>query len=220
MASESTTRWPLLNERLPIASSATREGGRRQPRSVWLLVGLAFFCGGLVSAAGFSIGWRHQAQRNTDAESALATATARTHALERHLGVLQATLASARRAEARQHRTAAAATASKQAVVSAAARIGAESIATGAAAASVSSGADALTANADRIANELKTLETYLTTTSTGQLDPGYIASQTGYLIRQLGKLQTAGGSLGASIGSFDAALRTLTRSAGALSAR
>jgi hypothetical protein len=187
---------------------------------VWLLTGLAFLCGGLVSAAGFSIGWRHQAQRNTDAESALATATARTHALERHVVALQGTLASARQAEARQHQAATAATASQQAVVSAAAKVGGDATATGNAGTSVSSGAGALTVTADRVANELKTLETYLTTTPTGQLDPGYIASQTGYLVRQLGKLQTAGGSLGASIGSFDAALRRLTRSAGALSTR
>ena len=187
---------------------------------MWLLVGLAFLCGGLVSAAGFSIGWRHQAQRNTDAESALATATARTHALERHIAALQATLASTRRAEARQHQAATAAAASQRAVVGAAAVVGADAIDTSSAATSVSSGAGALTARADRTANELKTLETYLTTTPTGQLDPGYIASQTGYLTRQLGKLQTAGGNLGASIGSFEVALRKLTRSAAALSTR
>jgi len=220
MASESTTRWPLLNERAPLPPTAMREGARRPARSVWLLIGLAFLCGGLVSAAAFSIGWRHQAQRNTDAETALATATARTHALERHVTALQATLASARRAETRAHQTAAAAAASKQATVSAAARVGADATATSSAAGSVSSGAGALTATADRIASELKTLETYLTTTPTGALDPGYIASQTGYLTRQLGKLQTAGGTLGASIGSFEAALRKLTRSAGALSTR
>jgi hypothetical protein len=220
MASESTTRWPLLNERTPAAPATPRAGNRRQPRSAWLLTGLAFLCGGLISAAGFSIGWRHQAQRNTDAEAALATATARTHALERHVASLQATLASARRAETRAHETAAAAGASKQAVVSAAAKVGADATATSSAAGSVSSGAGALNATADRIASELKTLETYLTTTPTGQLDPGYIASQTGYLTRQLGKLQTAGRTLGASIGSFEAALRKLTRSAGALSTR
>jgi hypothetical protein len=220
MGSESTTRWPLLNERAPMAPPTTREGGRKPPRSVWLLTGLAFLCGGLVSAAAFSIGWRHQAQRNTAAETALATATARTHALQRHVAALETTVASARQAEARQHRAAAAATASEQTVVSAAAKVSADATASSSAASSVSSSAGALTATADRIANELKTLETYLTTTPTGQLDPGYIASQTGYLTRQLGKLQTAGGSLGASIGSFDAALRKLTRSAAALSSR
>jgi hypothetical protein len=220
MASESTTRWPLLNERLPMAPPTTQAERRRPPRSVWLLTGLAFLCGGLVSAAGFSIGWRHQAQRNTDAETALATATAHKHALDRQIVALQATLARTRGAEARAHQTASAAAASEQAAVSAAANVGADATASNRAAASVSSAAGALTATADRIASELKTLETYLTTTPTGRLDPGYIASQTGYLTRQLGKLQTAGGGLGASIGSFDAALRKLMRSAGALSTR
>ena len=37
---------------------ATRPARRRSARSVWLLTGLAFICGGLVSAAAFSIGWR------------------------------------------------------------------------------------------------------------------------------------------------------------------
>jgi hypothetical protein len=187
---------------------------------VWLLTGLAFLCGGLVSAAGFSIGWRHQAQRNTDAETALATATAHTQALERQIVTLQTTLARTRGAEARARQTATAAAASERAALSAAAKVGADATASNSAAASVSSGAGALTATADRIASELKTLETYLTTTPTGRLDPGYIASQTGYLTRQLGKLQTAGGGLGASIGSFDAALRKLMRSAVALSTR
>src|SRR4029077_7493494 len=173
MASESTTRWPLLNERLPIAPTTTRAGGRRPPRSVWLLTGLAFLCGGLVSAAGFSIGWRHQAQRNTDAETALATATARTHGLQRRVAALEATLTSARRAETRQHQVAVVAAASERAVTGAAAKVGADATASNSAAASVSSGAGVLTATADRIASELKTLETYLTTTPTGSLDPG-----------------------------------------------
>jgi hypothetical protein len=74
-----------------------------------------------------------------------------------------------------------------------------------------------LTASATRIASELKTLETYLTTTPAGQLDPGYIASQTAYLAQQLTRLQTAGGNLGDSVTSFEAAVRRLTRQAGTL---
>jgi len=73
------------------------------------------------------------------------------------------------------------------------------------------------TASATRIASELKTLNTYLTTTPAGQLDPGYIASQTAYLAQQLARLQADGGNLGDSVVSFQAALRKLTRAAGAL---
>src|ERR1700761_3324293 len=104
MASESTTRWPLLDERVPMAPAAARATGRRPPRSVWLLTGLAFICGGLVSAAGFSIGWRHQAPRNPDTETAPATATARTHTLERRIAALQASLTTAQLASNREHR--------------------------------------------------------------------------------------------------------------------
>jgi hypothetical protein len=217
MTSESTTRWPLLDERRPFTQATSSSPRRKLPRSAWLLTGLAFLCGGLVSAAGFSIGWRHQAQRDTAAQTALAAATARTHKLEQRTSALQASLAAARRATAREHAAATAAAASERDLVGAAAKVGDEATASSAAAASVSSGAGSLTASATRIASELKTLETYLTTTPASQLDPGYIASQTAYLAQQLTRLQTAGGNLGDSVTSFEAAVRRLTRQAGAL---
>jgi hypothetical protein len=211
VTSESTTRWPLLNERAPIVHAPERVDRRKLPRSAWLLTGLAFLCGGLVSAAAFSIGWRHQAQRDTAARSALAAATARTHAL-------RASLAAARGEEARQQQAAAAAIASERSLRAAATRVGAQAAASGGAASSVASGADTLTTAAARIASELKTLDTYLTTTPPAELDSGYITTQTVYLSRQLTNLQTAAGTLGASVRSFDAAVRKLTRSAAPLS--
>jgi hypothetical protein len=211
MTSESTTRWPLLDERVPFAHATHETRPRRRPRSTWLLVGLAFLCGGLVSAAGFSIGWRHQAQRGTAAEAALATATARTHGLERRLSTLQASLAAARAA-------AASAAASERALRGSAAKIAADGAASSHTAASVSSEAGSLSASASRVASELRTLETYLTTTPAGQLDPGYVTSQTTYLSRQLSKLQTLGGNLGDSVASFEAAVRKLTNQTAALS--
>jgi len=63
MTSESTTRWPLPQERAPLATETHRVRGYRLTRSAWVLMGLAFVCGGLVSAAAFSIGWRHQIGR-------------------------------------------------------------------------------------------------------------------------------------------------------------
>jgi hypothetical protein len=210
VTSDSTTqaRWPVLNERrTPLPETAARPARRKSARSVWLFTGLAFVCGGLVSAAGFSIGWRNQSQRNTAAATALAAATARTHTLQHRVALLRASLADSRS-------KAATAAAGEQALARAAAKVGTEAITAGSAAAPVSSGAGALTASATRIASELKTLETYLTTTPAGQLDPGYIASQTGYLSRQLTKLQSAGGSLDSSIASFESAVRKLTRDA------
>jgi hypothetical protein len=195
---------------VPFTAATPRPRRRKLPRFAWLLIGLAFVCGGLVSAAGFSIGWRHQAQRNTAAEAALTNATARVRTLEAALG-------KARLATAREHQAATTAAVSERALVGLAAKVGPDAAASGNAAASVSSGAGSLTASAGRVASELKTLETYLTTTPSGQLDPGYIASQTGYLSRQLAKLQATGGSLGTSVAAFEAAVRELTRDAAAV---
>ncbi len=210
MTSEST-RWPLLEERTRFVTATLPAARRKPPRSVWLLTGLAFLCGGLISAAGFSIGWRHQAQHDTATQAALAAATARGRALER-------ALATTRRAEARQQQAAAAAAASQQSVIDAAAKVRAQATASQTAASVVSSGAGTITASAGRIASELKTLETYLSSTPAGQLDPGYIASQTAYLTRQLTKLQRDGGTLGGSVAAFESAIGRLTRSAAGLS--
>jgi len=68
--------------------------------------------------------------------------------------------------------------------------------------------------------SELKTLDTYLTSTPTAQLDPGYIASQAAYVGRQLTRLQGDAGALGSSIARFEAGLRALSRDAQALKTR
>jgi hypothetical protein len=212
MTSDST-RWPLLEERAPFATSGRSTRGRKTPRSVWLLTGLAFLCGGLVSAAAFSIGWRHQAQRNTAAQSALATATARTHRLAEKVVALQASLAASRTASAR-------ARAGEHALARAGAEVGHDATTTSGNAAAISSAAGGVTEVATRIASELKTLDSYLTTTPTAQLDPGYISSQTAYLSQQLTRLDGAAGGLGTPVASFEAALRKLNRDASALKTR
>jgi chromosome segregation ATPase len=222
MTSDSTTeaRWPLLEERTPFTQAARRPGRRKLPRSTWLLIGLSFLCGGLISAAGFSIGWRHQAQHDSVTQSALAAATARTHTLERRISALQASLDAARSATARAHAAAAAAAAAEQKLASAAGSVGDEATTTSGAASSISSGAGSLGAAATRIAGELKTLDTYLTTTPSGQLDPGYIASQAAFLEERLARLQGDAGKLGSSVSSLEAALRKLGRDAAALNPR
>ncbi len=217
VTSESTTRWPLLHERAPFATATRGAKRRKLPRSAWLLTSLAFLCGGLVSAAAFSIGWRHQAQRDTAAQTALAAATARTHTLERRLGALQASLDAARQDAARKTAAAAASSAAERAVAAAGAKAAAAAAASSHAAGSVSSGAGSLTSSATRIASELKTLDTYLATTPASQLDPGYVASQAAYLSQQLTRLQDGAGNLGGSVGSFEAAVRKLTREARSL---
>jgi hypothetical protein len=210
MSSESTG-WPLLDERAPLARPARRTRRRPRPRSAWVLTVLAFLCGGLVSAAGFSIGWRHQAQQGSRAEAQLATATARNHRL-------QASLTAARREAVQAANAKAAAVAASRALSSAAAAVATEASAGGRTASAVSGDAGVLSSSASRIANELKTLDTYLTTTPAGQLDSGYIASQTAYLTRQLADLETAGAGLGHAMSGFETAARKLGRAAAALS--
>src|SRR4029077_11257353 len=80
---------------------------------------LAFVCGALVSAAVFTIGWRHQTQQNTAAESALADMTARNHKLT-------ASLAKARSATAAEQRIATQASAALRAARASSATIAAQ----------------------------------------------------------------------------------------------
>jgi hypothetical protein len=181
---------------------------------MWLLTGLAFLCGGLVSAAAFSIGWRHQAQRNSTAQTELAAATARAHRLEQKVGALSASLAGARSAAGNAKAEASAATAAEQALAHAARSVAEEATVSGGAGAAISSGAGSLDTAAGRIASELKTLDEYLATTPTRQLDPGYVSSQTAYLARQLTRLQGDAGTLGKSVASLNTTLRKLGRDA------
>jgi hypothetical protein len=214
MSSDSTTqaRWPLLNERAPFvaAPAPARSTHRRLSRSAWLLTALAFLCGGLVSAAAFSIGWRHQAQRDTAARAALATATA-------HANRLSASLAAARETAAREREAAAQATAAARAASRAAASLATEATSAGRAAETVSGNAGAVGATASRVSRELQTLLTYLTTTPPGQIDSGYIASQAAYLTRQLTALEDSGAGVGRAATSFKAAIRKLIGTAATL---
>jgi hypothetical protein len=211
MASDSTTqaRWPLLRERAPFATApapvpTTR---RRSPRSAWLITALAFLCGGLVSAAAFSIGWRHQAQRDTAARAALAAATS-------HVNRLTGSLASTREALAHERQTATQATAAAQAASRAAATLANRAASVRTAADAVSADAGSVGSSATRISRELQTLLTYLKTTPPSQIDSGYIASQAGYLTRQLTALQDSGVGIDKAVGSLKAADQKLMREA------
>lgn len=212
MTSESTTRWPLLEERAPFAPAPApvRSTRRRLPRSAWLLTALAFLCGGLVSAAAFSIGWRHQAQRDTAARAALATATA-------HVNRLSASLATARETIAQERQAEAEASAAMRATSRAAASLATQATSAGRAADTVSGDAADVGATASRVSRELQTLLTYLTTTPSSQIDSGYIASQATYLTRQLTALESSGAAVGKSVTSLKATLRKLARIAATL---
>lgn len=181
---------------------------------------LAFLCGGLVSAAGFSIGWRHQAQRGSAAETALATATAHVHGLQASLATARRNGAAARQAERRAKAERTAAESAARSLSAAAATVARQAGSSRSTAATLSGDSGALTSSVAKLASELQTLETYLTTTPARQLDPGYIASQTSYLTHQLSQLQSAGGALSDDTAAFDAAAQKLARLAAALTNR
>ena len=219
MATDSTTRWPLPEERAPFATAARSRRTRKPPRSPWLLTGLAFLCGGLVSAAAFSIGWRHQAQRDTAAQTALAAATARAQRLEQSASALRASLGRARGTAAHANTAAATAAAAEKALAQTGANVTEEATASSGDGNAIAAGAGSLDTAATRIGSELKTLNTYLTATPAGQLDPGYVASQTAYLSRQLARLQGDARTLGSTVTSFEATLRKLSHDASGLTA-
>jgi hypothetical protein len=218
-----TTDWPLGERLRAPAGPHRRPVARRRrplPRATWVLTALAFACGALVSAAAFSVGWRHQAQRGSSAEVALAAATARAHGLAASLAAARSATAHAQAQLAAERKARAAATQAARTVSQEASALASAIVATGRSADSVSVGAASVGANVDKLSGELKTLTTYLTTTPAPQLDPGYVASQTTYLAKQLEALTAARGDLGAAVADFDSAAKRLADSAAALSAR
>jgi hypothetical protein len=213
MAWHSTTDTWSGGEEHTAVMRAPQAARRRRAWPAWLLTTLAFVCGALVSAAVFTIGWRHQTQQNTAAQTALADARARNHKLTD-------SLAAARAMVAHDRRVAAEARASVQAARASSATIAAQASAAEAGATSVTGTAASMASTAAKIGNELKTLTTYLTTTPAQQLDAGYIDSQTAYLGRQVDALQSEGGTTTTAAASFDAAIRKLGRLAAALAAK
>lgn len=208
----STETWSGADDRTTVMRAPR---AARRPRSwpVWVLPTLAFVCGALVSAAVFTIGWRHQTQQNAAAESALAAMTARNHALTTSLAAARATATKAQQLAAH-------ARASLRAAKASGATIAAQAGAARTDGALVSGNAEAMAAAAGKIATELRALMTYLTTTPPGQLDAGYIDSQAAYLARQVGSLQAAGGTTASAVVGFDGAVRKLQQLAAALAAR
>jgi hypothetical protein len=215
-----TSDWPLSDTvRMP-ASRAPARRGRRRFHAAWAIGVAAFVCGALVSAAAFSVGWRHQAQRGSSAEAALAVATAKNHSLAASLAAARAaaTRSEAQAAAARKAR--ASATAAADAVSAEAATLAGALVRTGRSADSVSVGTSALGADLDKLSSELKTLTSYLGTTPSAQLDAGYVASQTAYIAKQLDRIGAERSDLAAAIAGFDAVAKKLADRASTLSGR
>lgn len=211
----STDSWAAGGDEHTQVMRRVPRAAARRARSwpVWVLPTLAFVCGALVSAAIFTIGWRHQTQQNAAIESALSAARARNHVLSASLAATRATLAHDRKVAAHTQ-------ASLRTAQARGAAVATQAASTQGKVSSVSSGAATMASAAGKIASELKTLTTYLTTTPSNQLDAGYIESQTAYLARQVNALQSEGGTTTAAAASLDAALRRLGRLGSLLSAR
>ena len=180
----------------PLAESSRRHHPvavvpRRTPRVMWVVVAAAFLCGAAVSAAGFSIGWKHQAQKGSSAESALVAATATTHALRTQLASVRASLAAER-----THATSLAG--QRRALEHTVAQLRAQAAAAKHEAASLSSSAAPLSGDLDRLTNELHALGSYVTQTPSGQLDAGYLQAQVGYVSKTANGLSAALAALAA----------------------
>ena len=168
--------WPLAeSSRRHVA--APRRRRRRTPRFVWVLTAAAFLCGGLLSAAGFSIGWRHEAQRGTSAESALVAATATMHTLRTQLVAAHAQLVASRL------HAVTLGTARKQ-LDRTVGTLRTELAAAQKSKASISATAVPLSADLGRLTNELHALTSYVTATPSSQLDAGYLQAQIAYLAK------------------------------------
>ncbi len=155
------------------------------PRIMWVLVAAAFLCGGLLSAAGFAIGWKHEAQRGTSAESALVAATATMHTLRTQLAGLRTQLTTERT------RAAAVANARRNAT-KANASLHAKETATELRLTNMTATAGRLSGDLDRLTNELRALTSYVTTTPAGQLDGGYVQAQLSYLAKTVDGFRAA----------------------------
>jgi septal ring factor EnvC (AmiA/AmiB activator) len=152
---------------------------------MWAVVLAAFVCGAAVSAAGFSIGWKHQAQKGTSAESALVAATASVHSLRTQLVAERSDLAAAHAhtlADARSRATLRASLAKLHAQLASAQQ----------ALAATSSQAAPLSGDLARLTNELHALTSYVTSTPSSQLDAGYLQAQIAYVSKTATGLSSA----------------------------
>jgi chromosome segregation ATPase len=180
--------WPLAEQsRRSVGVPQTRH---RIPRIMWAVVAAAFLCGAAVSAAAFSIGWKHQAQKGSSAESALVVATANVH-------TLRAKLAGVRTQLDAEVAHAAALAGAKRSAIHANARMRAKEAAAQQKLASVNAAAGRLSGDLDRLTNELRALTSYVTSTPAGQLDAGYVQAQLAYLAKTVDGFRAAVAALG-----------------------
>jgi chromosome segregation ATPase len=154
------------------------------PRVAWVLTISAFLCGGMISAAIFSVGWKHEAQKGSSAQSALAAADSRVNSLTAQLQderARSASLATAQRALTNTNGTLRHELAQVRKAIAHAKQV------TNA----VTLAAAPLSGDLDRVTSELRTLTGYLNSTPLGQLDAGYVQAQVAYLSKTVATFRT-----------------------------
>ena len=181
--------WPLAESRRH--HHAIPQARSRTPRVMWMVVVAAFVCGAALSAAAFSIGWKHQAQKNTTAEAALVAATATVHSLRVQLATERSDLAAAN-TNALQLRS------SEKGLRASLAKLHTQLAGARRSAAATSAAAAPLAADVTRMTNELRALSSYVTQTPSSQLDAGYLQAQIGYVSKTVAGLNAALATLAA----------------------
>ena len=181
--------WPIAEQSR--RHTAVPHSRRRTPRIMWAVVLAAFVCGAALSAAAFSIGWKHQAQKGTSAESALVAATASVHSLRGQLSAERSDLAAA-------HAEARAVVRSRTALRATLAKLRGELVSAKQSIAATSAQAAPLSGDLGRLTNELRALTSYVTSTPSGQLDAGYLQTQIAYVSKTAAGLSSALAALAA----------------------
>jgi len=212
-----TSSWPISDtRRLP--AMAARPRRQSFPRVAWVLAIAAFLCGAMISAAYFSVSWKHEAQRGSSAQSALLAATARSHALAAVAASARAKALAARAAARRSHAAAATAYAGATALRRQASALASELSSTGSGAGAVIGGASALGSDLAKLSSELHALTTYLTTTPSSQIDSGYVGTQTAYLTKSISRLDGDQNDLASAAAAYATAAKAAAAHAAALS--
>ena len=213
-----TTRFPAVAQPRP------RPQQRRQrqpfPRLGWVLALCAFVCGAMLSAAAFSIGWKHQAQKGSSAQAALVAATARTHLLAGSLSSANTAAAQAKAAARRARARTVAAQASTTAMLQRAQAVASALNDTAGSANAVTAGASSVGSDLAKLTSELRTLTSYLDTTPSAQLDSGYVAAQTAYITKTISRISGEQGDLGAAVSAYMTAVQSAADRAAALSGK
>ncbi len=213
-----TTRFPAVAQPRP----RPQQKRQRQPfpKLGWVLAICAFVCGAMLSAAAFSIGWKHQAQKGSSAQAALVAATARTHLLAGSLASANTAAAQAKAAARRSRARATAAQASTAAMLQRAQAVATALNNTAGSANAVTAGASSVGSDLAKLTSELRTLTSYLETTPSAQLDSGYVAAQTAYITKTISRISGEQGDLGLAVSAYMKSVQSAADGAAALSGK